>query len=695
MENKILCICKKTAKRFCDECKVYLCNECTLDNHSQHVNKVFKINSLYSTNIITFLHDIFDIDKPIMEYKCDCNQDAHFLCKSCRSFICDKCLQEHAKSHPTMSINEYFDSIKRRIGIFQNILKGKLLDDKLIERHGLTLLVNDKLEGVEKVYGQTIDKLNEQRIAVIKEFMTATEGKEGLIKVYKDKIVNIKAIYGNELREGSKCFEYLNEYESLVTKFINEHDVEILRNLFERLEYIHEVYERLHDYVEQTKEKISLNISQLGDNITHIQREFERNKNKTDNLCTPEIQCDKQPETSNQPMVSTDTLTSNTSDSLETLVKQTSSQSNLININTDKVIINDSLLDDINNRSKSNTEISQISVINESDDLFSRRQTSGDNFARLSCDSNTPMFAQKLDLIKMKIKDIKEPDDSRYNKQIKELLSILNWDERDILELSYLGYNCNTVFVYNTFLRKVDEIEIDFKFPSFHSFVNRQPYIYISGGRDSTNQDLTKLYRLKRTSEKAFEITELAPMNTPRSYHVMVPYSTNKLIAISGSKVKSCEIYDIDTNKWENLPDLISSRERPTAYIHENVLYVFSGFDKLINKFLNTIERLDLNNPVKWEAVSYGGNQNCLKRFSSCCYCHNSNLYILGGVNSVRNLSKEVLIYNLKTNSVSVHKTTLDKAHSFNQVNMVNLNSQIVNLSEEFDIVKLDLTKFI
>jgi hypothetical protein len=708
MENKLSCICNKTAKRFCNQCRSYLCNNCTINNHSNHIKEVFKINSLYNTHNFSFINDLFGNDKPISEFKCSigvCCKESKYLCLTCQMYICDKCLKDkHQQDHNTKSLNDYFDLLKRRTYSVYKIISENILEEAKCFDFDAKIINLDK--ELSSAHGKVTAKVKQVKADLVSSISKIFEGKRNVIKEYKEKFDSLKALYKEN---SNKYCEYMNEYEELAVKFTNEHINSEFKKLLERLEYIDDIQERIAAYIINADQVISNQLSLLKDNLLTLKNQYDSkfdNHNVTKESLKPHVSnaVTSDYNTRNfliedlnnnklKPMID---LKEQNEDviSVTSNMSQNNSQTqpdNLIKLNSDLVMIDDET------RVKSNTQTSNETL--SLSDQMSRRQTCNsterDMSVRPSVDSNSPHFVEKLDLIKQKTKELKEPDDNKYNQQVKDYLSILSWDERNMLELISLGYNCNTVFIYNPYLRKAEEIEVNFKFPSYHNFINKQPYVYISGGKDTTNQEIAKFHRLKRTGENTFSIDELSSMSVPRSHHVMVSYGANKIIAISGSKVKGCEMYDIETDKWETLPELNSSRERPTACINENLLYVFSGFDKIINKFLNTIERIDLSNPIKWDIVTYSGNQNCLKRFSSSCYLNNNNLYILGGVNSVRNTSKEVLTYSFKTNSVGINKNSLDRAYSFNQTNLVLLNSQIVNLSEESEIVKFELNKFI
>jgi hypothetical protein len=303
------------------------------------------------------------------------------------------------------------------------------------------------------------------------------------------------------------------------------------------------------------------------------------------------------------------------------------------------------------------------------------------------------IFQKKIELLKQKISAIESLSDKQ--ELIKGYMSLLTPEEIYKIEMTSIGYNCKSVFIYNPLTEHVSEIEFPhFKFPAFHTFINIRPYIYISGGKEA-NKDLNVFYKIKRTGEKTFEHIELPSLIVSRSAHTMLSHKNN-IYALSGSRVKSCEVFNCDTNSWKLLPDLNSSREKPMACMFDDeYLYVFMGFDKNINKYVNTIERLNINTGDKWEFVNYKGNQNIMKRQASGCYFKDNNIYIIGGVNALRNETREVLVYNFNSNAISLHKQPLSANCSFNQLYFQEIiDDTCLNFSENFEIVKFDHNKY-
>ncbi len=252
------------------------------------------------------------------------------------------------------------------------------------------------------------------------------------------------------------------------------------------------------------------------------------------------------------------------------------------------------------------------------------------------------------------------------------------------------GFNCRSCFAFNPSENKITEIENTyFKFPAFHSFINIPPFAFIGGGKDSQSKELNSFSKFKRTETKKIELVELQEMNFPRHHHLYVYYKQKQqILCVGGSKLKTCEAYDVSSNSWAVLGELNVSRECPSACVtDQNTLYVFFGFDKNVNKYVSTIEKIELNSVEidfenksnnknnKFEVINVKGNQNILKKHSAAALQIDSGkVLIFGGINSLRNTSKDVLVYDLKMNSGQFFNSSLPVNASFHNCGFVDLN---------------------
>ena len=257
-----------------------------------------------------------------------------------------------------------------------------------------------------------------------------------------------------------------------------------------------------------------------------------------------------------------------------------------------------------------------------------------------------------------------------------------------------------SLHIYNIFTNKIEEVKTTIKFPMHLSYINIPPYLYISGGKVN-GKDSTLLQRLHRTDQAEFKVEEVAQMKQGRSNHCTVFISNiNALIFISGSRIKSCEKYSFIKEKMEAFPGLKVSREKCCACLmNEKYLYVFFGFDRTKNKFETSIEKIFINDAMSWETINIAGNQNILKKQNFACIPFEKNtkkgVIVVGGINSLRNETKETVFVNLDENKAELFNplqfnssftnsyfTTFGKYSCYNEM---------INISNEFNVVKFNL----
>ena len=123
---------------------------------------------------------------------------------------------------------------------------------------------------------------------------------------------------------------------------------------------------------------------------------------------------------------------------------------------------------------------------------------------------------------------------------------------------------------------------------------------------------------------------------------------------------------------WETLPDLNKIRENPSCcIINDKCLYCFFGYDNKSNAFHNTIEKINLKSKKKWEVIEPNGQQVHMKRKAACCLNYNHNgkdyIFIIGGINALKNECNDCLIYNEKENKIERKNNSLPFKCSFMQ----------------------------
>ena len=319
--------------------------------------------------------------------------------------------------------------------------------------------------------------------------------------------------------------------------------------------------------------------------------------------------------------------------------------------------------------------------------------------------SNNDIEPIKNEMEPSKSKSVKEPNNidlreivysasSKSAEEKMKLFNSLNHTQKSNLVLMSFGCNCKSVFIYNLLLNEVKEEEIEFKFPSFHSFINYKETIYLTGGKDmNTNKSINSLSKILRISSNNFSKINLEPMHSSRFNHNSFIHD-GQLYVISGSRNSTVESYNIITNNWIYLPSLNTSRERCCSMISNGDIYVFLGFHRETNQFPCTFERLQTGGD-KWVIINPKCSQSYLKKHSLSLITlsnHNEKVYLCGGINQYKNESTDCFVYDFKKNSLNLCKFGFSTNSSFVHNNFQSLldDNIYVNMSETFKVFQFD-----
>ena len=290
----------------------------------------------------------------------------------------------------------------------------------------------------------------------------------------------------------------------------------------------------------------------------------------------------------------------------------------------------------------------------------------------------------------------------RNSFEFQEAFNQLAWESRGKIELMAVDQKNGSLKIYNIYTEKFEEIKVDFKIPMHLSYINIPPYLYISGGKQS-GKDLTSVRRIIRTGQNSVKCEELAQLSQGRNSHCTVYVkNVNCLFFISGSRIKSVEKFNFNKNKMESFPGLKISREKCCAcLLNEKYLYVFFGFDRTKNKFETSIEKIYIHDAMSWEMINLSGNLNIFKKQSFACIPivrdSQKGVIITGGINSLRNESKETVHINIEKNKAEVF-SPLPTNSSFTNSYFVYfdkyaLTNEIFNISNEYNVIKYNLDK--
>ena len=285
-------------------------------------------------------------------------------------------------------------------------------------------------------------------------------------------------------------------------------------------------------------------------------------------------------------------------------------------------------------------------------------------------------------------------------------LSKFSWKERNMFELIYPIEDQKLICVYNPYINKVEQIEMEMtgKFPLNCSIYLKLPYCYISGGKildeDEEYEETDNFYALRREGPKIFEKMILPEMLEEKSNHCLfeVPY-INSLCALGGKNSKDVEMFDLDEKNWKKYPDLNYSRESAACcVVNDTYIYCFFGYDEENATYLSNIEKYDLVYKSEWEVINPYGNKTFMKKKMSACVKYRKNfeenIYIVGGINVLNKESNDCLIYNEKNNTIEKEgEMSLPYKSTFNCSSFVQMpNGIYYNLNMNTQLIQYELS---
>lgn len=190
------------------------------------------------------------------------------------------------------------------------------------------------------------------------------------------------------------------------------------------------------------------------------------------------------------------------------------------------------------------------------------------------------------------------------------------------------------------------------EFPEGGAFCNRGKYLYFTGGQEKF-KGVGKIFLRVFLQANDYKITmvKMPPMIYSHWNHSMVA-NDNYIFVIGGYNSNKCEYFNLETLKWESLPDLNSEeRQRPMLIIYKDYLYAFMGHTQF--NILDTIERINITKlkTSKWEKVSYSNPSNINSKFYEAgIYNHNGELFFIGGKlglgNNENDFKKDIYTFN-------------------------------------------------
>ena len=174
--------------------------------------------------------------------------------------------------------------------------------------------------------------------------------------------------------------------------------------------------------------------------------------------------------------------------------------------------------------------------------------------------------------------------------------------------------------------------------------------LYILGGvdKDSNVTKMAYVYSIRTNELKA-----MPEMIKPHAYHAVSYLDYYKaILVVGGENSAACEIFDLNTGSWKELPDMNLPRAQCNLYLdkYNHIVYSFFGVVGDIiekNNYTDIIECLELRRIASgWNVIDYENKaeMDFKSGFTKILPLSNEMVLIYGAIN-MRNIVKKAAIY--------------------------------------------------
>ena len=244
----------------------------------------------------------------------------------------------------------------------------------------------------------------------------------------------------------------------------------------------------------------------------------------------------------------------------------------------------------------------------------------------------------------------------RYKKPKKEIENIDNLEDEIDIAKPIAGKNEILLYDKKTTSLVKKSVNFDKKKHQYLYFLNGcrsvlvKDRLYIVGGVDQ-EKNVTKLayvYYIKTN-----ELKVMPEMLKPHAYHSVEFLDYYKsIIVIGGENSNACEIYDLNTGLWRELPDMNIPRAHCNLYLDKfsNIIYTFFGVVGDItekNNYTDVIECLELKRiALGWNVIDYQNKaeMDFKSGYTKILPLSNEMILIYGATN-MRDFIKKAAVY--------------------------------------------------
>ena len=603
------------------------------EKKSEEKDKVkIKINIYndYGFNLYDYLKESMKNEKDLCQDSISKNS---LYCLDCKKSTCPKCstFYSHQNHNNIYTYSYYFEGKQKLDEYFNDI-------DCLFSLNPYYLDIN-KLKGELKIQltnqiNQIIDKLNEIKNNKLKEIDNLIDGNENKVELLKNKKDKIKSDI-NDLFEKHKFFfnfendNHINEEnnnDKFNASFLIRYD------LFKNIEYINEkiksiildIKSNAQEYIDEFNKKINGFQNIISDLNENFEGEF-----KFKNL-----NCDLYKPIEEKLMIYNHKI-----DLIKkSIYDKVNRKGGFDNIKKTNKILNESLKRkyfnlfdlDYNDKSRKTTidakymkkykTPEELRLDANSKKSIDNNTFSSDSARKIFNSINEVCLNSKclqnfytFEMINMIIIN------NYSNNQIQEKLpnKVEIESDNEIYDKIHPIPGTSEIQIFNkksgTIIKKnVKFNNSNHKYSYFLNgcrsiLINDSLYIFGGVSKEKAESKISYIYSIKDN-----ELSLIPEMIKPHSYHSLYYIDNyNSILIIGGENNNSCELFNINTNTWVNLPDMNYFKANCNIYFdktHE-VIYTFFGKSGKITErdnYLDVIESLDFRQtPLEWKKVKY------------------------------------------------------------------------------------------
>ena len=227
----------------------------------------------------------------------------------------------------------------------------------------------------------------------------------------------------------------------------------------------------------------------------------------------------------------------------------------------------------------------------------------------------------------------------------------------------------------------------------YSSHCNNNGFLYVSGGVEIVGSTISSSTMFKYDCVNN-SIVRLANMNIPRHNHTMISQGSY-IYVVGGLNNSTAERYDTRFNIWTKLSPLVSERQNPILFIHNNYLYAFFG--KASNgRYLETIERLNISENVKnaqWEIVNYSNPDKVNVKVYGCAVSEvEGSLFFFSGVREDKPVNS-IFLYDFEDKMITSNEQVVDWKESFEENVLFKIGEYFGQISDKsYNSISLQLT---